>query len=219
MRRLIALGLVAVVVVVLIVAQLALPGIAAQRLRDRLAQSGQVLSVRVSAFPAIELLWHRADKVVIRLGRFRPTAPAQLGDTLRQARDVGVLDASAQQFDDGLVRLHAARLVKQGNVLRGAATVTEADLRSALPILSSVTPVTSAEGNLTLRGTATLLGVSVTADATVAAQGGNLVVSPNLPFGGLATITLFHDPHLDVQSVTAAPVPGGFTLQGTARLR
>ena len=73
MRRLTAgLSVLAAIVVVLAVAQVALPGIAAGQLRDRLARSGQVLSVSVSAFPAIELLWSDADRVTVRLGRYSP---------------------------------------------------------------------------------------------------------------------------------------------------
>ena len=86
----------------------------------------------------------------------------------------------------------------------------EADLRAALPILTSVTPVASSDGRLTLRGTATLFGLSATVDATVSAQDGKLVVVPDVPFGGLATITVFSDPRIQVQGVSASPVPGGF---------
>ena len=70
MRRLIALGVVGVVLLVLLIAQLVLPGIAANRLRDQLSKSGTVLSVKVSAFPAIELLWGQAGSVVVRMGRY-----------------------------------------------------------------------------------------------------------------------------------------------------
>lgn len=66
-----------------------LPGVAAQQLRDRLARSGQVLEVKVEAFPAIELLWHQADRVVVRLGRYRAT-PGHLGSDLAQAGDAGL---------------------------------------------------------------------------------------------------------------------------------
>ena len=47
MRRLGALALAGLVVVLLVVAQLVLPGIAVQRLHDRLARSGRVLEVKV----------------------------------------------------------------------------------------------------------------------------------------------------------------------------
>jgi hypothetical protein len=218
MRRLAAMAVAGVVVLLLVVAQLVLPGIASQRLRDRLSRSGRVLEVRVSAFPAIQLLWHHADSVVVRMATYR-ASPARLPGTLDQAGDVGSLRASAQTFQDGLLTLHAASLVKQGNRLTGRAVVAEADLRAAVPFLSSLTPVASAGGRLTLRGTATFLGLSATVDATVSAQDGKLVVAPDVPFGGLATVTVFSDPRIRVQGVSASPAPGGFAVRGTAVLR
>jgi hypothetical protein len=219
MRRLGALAVAGLVVVVMVVAQLVLPRVAIQRLHDRLARSGRVLEVRISAFPAIELLWHRAGSVVVRMASYRAAAPANLPRTLDQAADVGSLRASAKMFQDGLLSLHDASLIKRGNQLTGTASVAESDLRSAVPFLTSLTPVASADGRLTLRGTATVLGISATVDATVSAQDGKLVVAPDVPFGGLATITLFSDPRISVQAVSATPVPGGFTVHGTALLR
>jgi hypothetical protein len=203
------------VLVVLVIAQLVLPGIAAQRVRDQLSRSGQVLSVQVHAFPAIELLWHQADRVVIRLGRYR-TPVGKLAGALHQSVDVGSLDATATEVDAGLLALHDARLVKRGSRLTASATVTEADLRAALPVLQSVTPVASAAGQLVLQGTAGLFGVTATVQALVRATAGRLVVSPNLPFGGLATITVFSSPQVAVQSVGAFPVAGGFAVRGSA---
>jgi hypothetical protein len=218
MRRLVALGVIGLVVAVLVVAQLILPGIAAQRLRDRLARSGQVLSVQVDAFPAIELLWHHADQVVIRLGRYR-APPTQLGSRLGQSANVGTLLASAREVDAGLLTFHDATLVKRGQQLTAAATLSEAELRSAVPILNSVTPVASGDGRLVLRGTATLFGVTASVDATVSAQNGSVVVAPDVPFGGLATVTVFSDPRVRVQSVSASTAPGGFTVRAAAALR
>jgi LmeA-like phospholipid-binding len=217
MRRLVALTVVVLVVVVLGVAQLVLPAIATQRLRDQLARSGQVLEVQVHAFPAIELLWHHADSVVIALGRYR-SDPGRLGSTLDQSSSVGSLRASVRELDTGLLTLRDATLVKRGNQLTASATVTEADLRAALPILQSVTPVASGDGQLTLQGTATLFGVTASVDATVRAQDGQLVVSPDVPFGGLATITAFSNPHVGVESIGASPAPSGFLVRGTAVL-
>ena len=203
---------------VLVVAQLVLPGIAEQRLRDRLARSGTVLSVQVEAFPAITLLWHHADKVVIRMASYQAGA-ASLGGQIAQAGDVGSLDASAGVFRSGLLTLRDASLRKHGDELTAAATVTEQNLRSAVPFLDNVQPVASGNGGLTLRGTATLLGVTASADATVAAREGKLVVTPDVPFGGLATLTLFDNPHVAVQDVSAAPGNGGFTVSATGRLK
>jgi len=214
-RRLIALGVAGVVLLVLIVAQLVLPGVAARRLRDELSHSGTVLSVKVSAFPAIELLWGDADTVVVRLGRYR-TGSSQIGSRLAGVGGVGTLDVSAQEVEWGVITLHDAVLRKRGGELVGSATIMESDLRSAVPFLDDVSPVASSGGQLVLRGTASLFGLSASLDAVVAARDGALVVAPDIPFGGIATITLFDDPHVQVQSVSAATVPGGFKLVSAA---
>ena len=218
MRRLAALGAVLLGLLLLVIAQLVLPGVAEQRIRDQLQGSGQVLSVHVSAFPAIELLWHHADSVDVRLGRYSST-PARLSSLLDQARNVGTLTASAREVQTGLLTLRGAVLHKHGDQLTGTARVTEADIRTALPVLRSVTPVASGDGSLTLRGTATLFGVSGAVDATVGAQDGKLVVVPDVPFGALATVTVFSDPRVKVQSVGATATAGGFIVRATARLR
>ncbi len=218
MRRLIALALAGVVLALLVVGQLLLPGVAAQELRDDLEQSGTVLEVKVTAFPAIKLLWHKADTVVVRMGRYRSGA-SQLGDTLGRAVEAGSLTASAQELDVGPLTLRNATLRKRGSELTGAATVTEADLRSAVFFLDNVQPVASENGRLTLRGTASFLGLTATVDATVAAQNGALVVAPDVPFGGIATLTLFDDPHVQVQSVSAANVQGGFRVSAEGKVQ
>jgi hypothetical protein len=207
-----------VIVLLLAIAQLVLPGIAAQRLRDRLARSGTVEKVEVDAFPAIELLWHHADRVVVRMRSYTST-PTALSSTLDEIGDTGSLDASTDRLNTGLLTLRDATLTKRGEELRAAATVTEADLRSSLPVLDSVQPVTSSGGELTLQGTATLLGVTATVDVTVRPQDGALVAAPDVPFGGLATVTLFSNPRIAVQSVTATPARVGFALRARAQLR
>jgi hypothetical protein len=214
-----AAGAVLVVIVVVFgVGQLVLPGIAAQRLRDRLARSGTVEKVEVDAFPAIELLWHHADRVVIRMHDYR-SAPATLSSTLGEIGDAGSLDASVGQLATGLLTVRDARLIKHGDKVSATATITQADLRSSFPILDAVRPVDSSGGQLTLQGTATVLGVSGTVDVSVRPQNGALVASPEVPFGGLATITVFSNPAIAVEGVSANPAPGGFTLSAVGRLR
>jgi hypothetical protein len=198
----------------LVVAQLVLPGVAAQRLRDRLSRYGHVLEVKVEAFPAIELLWHQADRVVVRMARYHST-PGHLGSALAEASDTGSLYASARQLQTGLLTLSNATLTKRGNELAGSAYVSEADLRSAIPFIQGVTPVASGEGKLVLRGTA----FGVTADATLMAVNGKLVVQPNVPILNFFKLTVFSDPHLAVQGVAARPTRGGFVLSGRGRLR
>jgi len=218
-RLVVGLGAAAVVVLVLLgIGQLVLPGIAAQRLRDQLSRHGRVLAVQVQAFPAIELLWHHADRVVVRMATYTAST-STLQHDLAQVADAGSLDASATEFHSGLLTLHDASLRKRGNQLQGRGRVSEADLRAALPVLDAVSPVASGGGQLTLQGTGTLLGVTATVDATVRAAGGALVVSPDVLFGGLATITLFSNPAVGVEGISASLAPGGFTATVSARLR
>jgi hypothetical protein len=216
MRRLRALAIgVAVIVLLLVVAQIVLPGIAAQDLRDRLSHNGKVLSVSVSAFPAIELLWHQADKVVVRMARYRSTT-GNLHSLLGETADTGSLDASVHELDTGLITLHDAQLRKRGDELLGSATVTPADLRSALGgAIQNLQPVASGDGRLTFQGTV----FGVTADATLRAQDGALVVSPDVPLLNLITVNVFRDPHVYIEGVGARDAPGGFAMQGRARLR
>lgn len=217
MRRLVALGIVVVILLVFGVAQLVLPGLAAQRLRDRLAKNGTVTEVKVDAFPAIKLLWHKADSVVIRMRDYRSNT-SELASSLAQAGDAGSLDASADTVHAGLLTLRDASLRKRGDELTGTARITQADLKASVPFLEDVQPVASSNGSLTLRGTVSLFGVSATADATVGAVNGQLLVQPNVPFGGLATVTLFSNPHVEIQSLSATAAPGGFRVTATARL-
>jgi hypothetical protein len=217
MRRIIALATAGVVVLLLVLAQLLLPTIAAQVVKDRLNKHGKVISVEVHAFPAIKLAWHKADRVVIRMASYHSTT-SDLGSQLAQAGDVGSLDASVSELDTGLLRLHDATLQKRGDELVGSAHVTESDLQAAVPFLQSVQPVASSNGQLTLRGTATLLGVSATVDATVSARNGALVVQPDVPLGGLVSVTVFSDPHVHIESVSAVKTPDGFTVTATGHL-
>jgi LmeA-like phospholipid-binding len=217
LKRLALLATALVVVVVLVAAQLVLPGVAAQRLRDRLSSSGTVTSVKVSAFPAIELLWHHADRVVIRMADYRAPVTS-LGNTLAGAGDAGSVDASATRLDVGLLTLRNASLTKRGDQLTGSALITQADLRSAVPFIDDVRPVASGGGQLTLQGTATLFGVSATVDATVTAAGGNVTVQPDVPLGGLATVTVFSNPHLSVTGIAARTTPDGFAVRAQGQL-
>ena len=217
MRRLAVLGVVGLLIVLLGVAQLVLPGVAAQRIRSQLDRYGHVRSVSVSAFPAIELLWHHADSVTVKLDSFRSDG-AQLSGRLSQLHDVGTVHASVARATVGLLTVRDVRLVKHGSSLVATARITDADLRDALPIVRSVTPVASEDGQLTLRGAADVFGQSIAVDFSVQASHGALVITPDLPFGGVATVTAFAEPDVHVTGVSATAEPGGFSVRATATL-
>jgi len=79
MRR-IAAG-VGVLLLVFVASELVLPRIATNRLRDDLAKTADVRSVKIEAFPALKLLFHRADRVEVRLGDMRTGTPRRPSPT------------------------------------------------------------------------------------------------------------------------------------------
>src|SRR6202012_5617941 len=125
--------------------QLLLPGIAAGRLRSTLSRSGVVQSVSVSAWPAVELLWHHADSVTVSMHSWS-ASPVRLNGQLGQLHDVGTLRASIAVVHVGALTAHRVSVSFSGGRLIGRGTVREADLRGAVPFLRSVVPVTSSDG-------------------------------------------------------------------------
>jgi hypothetical protein len=205
-------------ILLLVVAQLALPTIAEHRLRDRLERSGTVERVEISAFPAVKLLWHRADDVEVRMGRLR-TGSGNFADLLASTGDTNDLDASAEEQRILTLRLHDSRLRKRGDELTLSSTVDDTDLRAALPPGFDVRPVASGDGALVFEGSAELLGQRFRGRAVVAARDGRLILAPDVLFGGFLTLTLFADPRIEVLSVGARQRTGGFTVVARARLR
>jgi hypothetical protein len=209
-------ALVALLVLIFGVGQLVLPGIAARHVRSMLAGSARGVSVSVSAFPAVQLLWHHADRVTVHLTSYTAGAGAVNG-SLGQAGDVGRLQVTVGTARVGLLTVRDVRVTGRGGRLTGAATIDEADLRGTIPFLRSVTPIASSDGRLTLRGTADVLGFTGSLDADVTVQHGAIVVAPDGLLGSLATVTVFSDPQVAVRSVTAARTRGGFRVTSTAR--
>jgi hypothetical protein len=145
--------------------------------------------------------------------------PSQIEKLLHQAEGIGTLDIAIGVVHTGLLTLHDVSFVKHGNEMVGEANLDLADLRAALPIIKSLTPVKDSNGELTLRGTASLLGVQASVDAVVAARDGKLVVALNGLLGAFSTVTLYDDPEIYVQSVTAQSIAGGlrFITTGTVK--
>jgi hypothetical protein len=215
---LVGVGLLATALGALAVAQLVLPGLAAQRLRDQLAPDGSVQRVTVRAFPAIKLLWGRADSVTVRFSELVVTR-ARTGDLLARATATGKLLVSIDALTDGPLRLRAVTVRKRGDELDGRAELAGADLRAALPTGFAVQPVASTGGKLLLRAQANLLGVGFAVDALLGARNGALVIEPvGVPFASLASFTVFSDSHLSVQSVAAIPGHDGFTVTASGLL-
>ena len=117
------------------------------------------------------------------------------------------------------LRFRDLTLRKRGDGLAGTATVTDADLRAALPSGFEVRPVAAGGGALVFEGTAELFGRRFSGQAVVAARDGKVVLAPNVLFGGFLSLTIFADPRIEVVSVGARERPDGFVLTARARLR
>ena len=206
-----AFTIAAIIAIVLVGGQFVAPSIATSVLRQRLAKDGKVLSAHLSAFPWVQLLWQHADSVSATMADYS-AATGHIESLLHQADGIGRVDVSIGVVHTGLLTLHAVTFTKRGDELVGVGTLELSDLQAALPVVRSLTPVRDSNGQVLLHGTASVLGVQASVNVVIAARDGKLVVAPSGLLGAFATLTLYDDPAVHVQSVTASTVPGGLRL-------
>jgi LmeA-like phospholipid-binding len=217
----IGLSLVGVLLLVLALAQVALPRIAASRVSSRIGRYGAVDSVSVSAWPAVELLWGSVDSVRVRVRRLA-LSPAQAARLLWEARGAARLDVTAESVRVGSLRLSDARLRKRGSGLSAEARTSEADVRAALPEGFAVKLLASGHGQVRVRASGGLFGVGASVDAVALGREGRLIAHPEGPLLEGLQLTLFSDPHVYVEGVGASVqegVPSSYRLSMSASLR
>jgi hypothetical protein len=182
-----------------------------------------VRRVQIESVPAVKLLWHRADSVRVAMDTYRsnPTGPhGSLADFLSRTRDTAKLDVSVATLHSKLLTLHNVRLHKAGDELIGHAELTQADLGAALPSFLNLRPVSASAEGIVVAVTGSLLGQRASIQLDVRASGGRVVVLPaGLPFASLATITVFGDPRIYVESLEAQLHGERYSLTARARLR
>ena len=219
----IAAGLAGAIALGLGLAQVFLPRVAANRISSRLARYGTVQSVSVGAWPAVELLWGRADTVRVRAMSLK-VSPSQTASLLREARGVSDLQLTAPRVQEGPLPMTDVSLRKRGDALSGEGWITKAHVRAALPKGFDVQLLKSEGGTVQVRASGGLFGVPARVDAVASPSEGRLVVHPlGLLLEGLK-ITLFADPHIYVEAVGASEAagPGGepsfrLTIRASAR--
>jgi hypothetical protein len=224
---LLASCLLALLALLVVLAQLFLPALAARRVRDRVARYGTVSSVSVSAFPAIKLLWGHADSVSVRARAL--SAPAsRIASLLWEAHDAANMTLTAAtatvtavpELAQGLT-VSDLRMEKHGSAIVASATLTQQQLDEALPSGFRIEPLASERGEVEARASGGLFGVQASITALVRPFEGRLVAEPRgFPFAALATVTLFSDPHLKVRSVGVRALQGrplsyGLSLSAT----
>ena len=214
MRRL-ALAAAAIVLLVLGWRSSCCPGVAERRVRDDLEDAGATVeAVDVSAFPAVQLLWGRADGCACGCRGARLAGSGDLADELDRTRATDELDATVDQAGArpaGPARPAAAQ-ARRAAARRGA--VTRADLAAASPVTSTSSRSRPRDGVLVLQARAGPLTVR----ARLSADDGRLVVAPDGLLGGFASLTVFEDPRVVVEGVGARSRADGFTLTAEGRL-
>ena len=209
-RRVVYLGacVVGLPLLLVVLAQVFLPTLAARRVRDRVARYGTVRSVSVSAFPAVKLLWGKADSVDVNAGslsvQFSQIAAllweARAADSMRVTAEAATLTA-VPELSKGLT-VHDMRTEKHGSAISTSSILTQQQLNEALPSGFHIEPTASGGGQVQVRASGGLFGAQASITALVKPLEGRLVVEPQgFPLASLGTITLFSDTHLYVSSV------------------
>jgi hypothetical protein len=204
-------------------AQVFLPRIAANRISSRLARYGTVRSVSVEAWPAIELLWGRADSVKASMTSLK-VSPTQTASLLREGRGANDLEVTASMAREGPLRLTGVSLHKRGDALRAEAWISKANVIAALPEGFDVQLLRSESGKVEVRASGGLFGVGASVGAVAAGSEGRLVAHPEGLLLERLQITLFSDPHIYVEGVGASETIGrggepGYRLTISARAR
>jgi hypothetical protein len=216
----IAAGVAGGVVLLLALAQLILPRLAASRVSSRVGRYGKVQSVSVSAWPAVELLWGDVGSVRVRTGSL-VLSPAQAASLLWEARGTASMDVSAESVQLGSLRLSDASLRKRGNTINAQALASEADVQAALPTGFGVKLLRSENGEVEVRATGALFGVGAAVNAVAGASDGELVAHPLGFLVEALQLKLFSDPHVYVEGVGASvqsEQPLSYRLTISARL-
>lgn len=210
-------------IVVLGLAQVFLPKLAASSISSKIGKYGSVEHVHVSAWPAIKLLWHDADTVEVEASRMRVT-PSQTAKLLAEAHGITDLDLSSLSASEGSLALSDVSLHKHGRALSAHAFVTEADVKAALPEGFGVELLGSSEGAVEVRASGGLFGIGASVNAVAQASEGKLVVHPRGLLLEALKLTLFSDPRVYVERVEAHAASGaggaaGYRLGIGASLR
>jgi len=211
-----------ILVIVLVAAQLFLPGVAERRLRSDLEANGSQVRVAVEAFPAVKLLFKRADRVEVELSDYRSTGTGEatsLADMLARTKATDELDVHVRVLEDRRLRMQDVRLRKEGDALIAEVALRTADVDAALPARLRVTG-SDADG-ITVAGATSVFGRDLRAQAQILADDeGRIVLRPSgFPLLSLVTVPVFSDHAIAVEAISARPIDEGFAVTARGRLR
>jgi hypothetical protein len=219
-RALVIAGL--ALVGLLLLAQALLPRLAEHEVRAALGPGADGVHVDIAATPAVKLLWHRADRVTITVGRLRPRASGDgsTGDILSGLTVARNLDVRIGDLQAHGVHLRGVDVHKDGPTLTAKTDVDLRALRGLLPSGLRVTSLPARGGAIRLDGTVSVLGSRVHARGALLADDGRIVVRPEgLPLGALVSVPVFSDDRLAVDGIGARRSGDGVALTARGHLR
>ena len=207
-----ASALVALAVLVFGIGQLILPSIAARVIRDSIA-GGEGVQVSVSATPAVKLLFGSADRVTVRMQRLQ-SAQSNDASLIAQAGAAHDLDASIGELRTNGLLLSNVSLRKRGSEMSATATVNRSVVAAMLPLNLRLAAQPGTADGIVATGSFQLLGATSTVNAVVAAVGGRIVLSPDLPaLGRLVNLTIFSAPAFWFDSVTSSGIGDSYVIR------
>ena len=160
--------------------------------------------VRMPEPPLAEALTKAAEQAKLTNG--------DLGALLDQAQRTEHLDERLPELTRDGVTLRDVVLHKDGADAFAEATVDAGEVAEYLPegVDLRYDPDAGGDG-VVFKGSTTVLGVKVPVTARVTAEDGAVIVNPEgLPIG---RTTLFSDPRLRVERLSAKPAPGGLRVR------
>lgn len=208
-----------VVVLVLLLSQLVLPSVAQTRIRESLEPWATDVTVSVEATPAVELLAGKADRVTIHADHLDTAGGSGVSQLLARASAASEVTATIGTMQTGPLVLRDVNFSKDGSAFTAAARLTDQALAAALPPGISVAVSSAGQNGLDLEIKPELLGASVRVEASVAAQEGKIVVSPNLPVLDAIHLSVFEDPDVDVEELSVRRENGAYVIAARGSYR
>jgi hypothetical protein len=129
-RRLITGLLIAALAVLVIAAQLVLPGIGEGQIEDRLTENGGVATAELGAMPAVRLLWGDGDSLEVR-GSGLDLDLTENPEVFDRLDGFGEVDVSLSDFRAGPFDVTSFELVRDGDgpyTVRSTSSTTAAEL-------------------------------------------------------------------------------------------
>jgi hypothetical protein len=189
------------IVVLLILSQVLLPGIAANNIRASLHTDGGSPTVSVTAFPAVMLLFGHADTITVHVHELRASGRGSLVGLLGRMANVARLDATVDKMYAIGLELDDVSLHKRGSQVLASATVTRRAIEDVLPANIRLLGTAAGEKALRLTARAVVFGRSMSATALLQVSNGALEISPAIPVLDLLHVTVFSDPQIAMDAI------------------